>query len=56
MASGRPGAFLNPVTPKVNRVKELFFFNDQRDRPLPTPQSDARGRYGAGWSVLGEGL
>lgn len=38
VASGRPGASVNPVTPKVNRVKELFsFFNDQRGLPPPRP-------------------
>ena len=38
VASGSPGASVNPVTPKVNRVKELFsFFNDQRGLPPPHP-------------------
>lgn len=37
MASGRPGAFLNPVTPKVNRVKELFFLMIRGTAPSPPP-------------------
>lgn len=35
VASGRRRASSNPVTPKVERVKELFKKNDQRGPPAP---------------------